>query len=94
MPPIPSDEESFTKFCQAIQQFMEWSSLGEYSCRLTIIEAFTSSNNVVNVPAQVQAVLWNSRHFYQQFISTVEQAIERLSLPVVKEFKVLYTIYL
>lgn len=86
---LSTDEESFTKFCQAIQQFMEQSSLGEYSFRLIIIEGFASHNNVVSVPGPVQAVLWNTLHFYQQFANTVEQAIERLSLPIVKEFKVL-----
>lgn len=70
---------------------MESSSLGEYSYRLVIIEGFASSNNVVDVPGPVRAVLWNTYHFYQQFMNKVEQAIERLSLPIVKEFKVLCT---
>ena len=87
---ICAGEESFTKFSQTIQQFMEWSSLGEYNYRLVIIEGFASGNNVVNITAQVQAVLWNTHHLYRQFVTTVEQAVERLSLPVVKEFKVLY----
>ena len=69
---------------------MEWSSLGEYSCRLIIIEGFASSNNVVDMPAPVKAVLWNTHRFYQQFMATVEHAIERLSLPIVKDFKVLH----
>ena len=69
---------------------MEWASLGEYSCRLIMIKGFASSNSVVDVPSQLQAVLWNTLHFYQQFMTKVEQAIERLSLPIVKEFKVLY----
>ena len=67
---------------------MEWASLGEYSYRLIMIEGFASSNSVIDVPGQLQALLWNTRHFYQQFVTTVEQAIERLSLPIVKEFKV------
>lgn len=69
---------------------MEWSSLGEYGYRLTIIKGFASSNNVLDILSPVQAVLWNTHHFYKQFMTTVEQAIERLSLPIVKEFKVLY----
>ena len=79
---------SFTNFCQAIQQFMECSSLGEYSCRLIMIEGFASSESVIDIPSQLQAMLWNTHHFYQQFMPTVDQAIERLSLPIVKEFKV------
>ena len=81
---------SFSKFCETIQQFMEWASLGEYSYRLIMIEGFASSNSVVGIPNQLRAILWNTHHFYQQFVTTVEQAIERLSLPIVKEFKVLY----
>lgn len=69
---------------------MEYSSLGEYTFRLSIIEGFASSTNVIDVTGPVRAVLWNSHHFYKQFAATVEQAIERLSLPIVKEFKVLY----
>ena len=73
---------------------MEWSSLGEYCYRLVIIEGYASGNNLVNTPPQVQAVLWNTHHFYRQFMTTIEQAIDRLSLPVVKEFKVLCTLWL
>ena len=53
-----------------------------------MIEGFASSNSVIDIPGQLRALLWNTRHFYQQFVTTVEQAIERLSLPIVKEFKV------
>ena len=88
---LSTDETSFSKFCQTIQQFMEWSTLGEYNCRLVMIEGFASSSGVVDIPSQLQAVLWNTHHFYQQFVNTVEQAIEKLSLPIVKEFKVLCT---
>ena len=69
---------------------MEWASLGEYSYRLIMIKGFASGSSVVDIPGQLQAVLWNTHCFYQQFMTNVEQAIERLSLPIVKEFKVLY----
>ena len=73
---------------------MEWSSLGEYTYRLAILGGFASDDNTIDVPHTLQTVIWNTQQFYQQFITSVDQAIEKLSLPIVKEFKVLhYSIY-
>ncbi|XP_065904261.1 midasin-like isoform X2 [Dysidea avara] len=88
----PTDEESFSSTCQAIQKFMEWSSLGEYTYRLAILGGFASDDNTIDVPHTLQTVIWNTQQFYQQFITSVDQAIEKLSLPIVKEFKEYLTI--
>ena len=72
---------------------MEWSSLGEYTYRLAMLEGFASGNNTIDVPHTLQTVVWNTQQFYQQFTTRVDQTVEKLSLPIVKEFKVCYNLF-
>nr|KAG5703289.1 hypothetical protein BaRGS_025531 [Batillaria attramentaria] len=87
---LSEQEQETGELLKSLKQFMESSSMGEFSARLNILLAFHCQ--LVNMePSQQRdlllCVLWNIHQFYKQFQVYVDAEISRLRAPIEKELK-------
>ncbi|XP_070579649.1 LOW QUALITY PROTEIN: midasin-like [Ptychodera flava] len=92
----PDDEESgdkmegLNKFVTNLHQFIEGSSVGEFSVRLQMLMTFHCQViHAAETPDQgkVMTILWNVHQYYKQFLPAVEKKLQELRKPFEKELK-------
>ncbi|KAG1714129.1 Midasin [Nymphon striatum] len=75
----------------SLKKFMETSNVGQFNVRLRLL--YTLHCHIMHVPEEsphklnLLAVTWNLYNFYKYFSSQVQNKIQQLTAPILKEFK-------
>ena len=80
-----------TEVNSVFNQFMESSTLGEFSSRLQMIFAFHCylASTVASPECHpVVCTLWHTYNYYRQFLTSVTDYIVKMRVPIEKELKV------
>ncbi|CAG5129149.1 unnamed protein product, partial [Candidula unifasciata] len=89
--PLPEGKDTDkAAILDSLKQFMESSTMGEYSFRLQMLLAFHCQLLYMdNSPVQKQLVhmLWNVYQFYKQYEPSIEAEVKRLRSPIDKQLK-------
>ncbi|KAJ3255785.1 hypothetical protein HK103_006043 [Boothiomyces macroporosus] len=79
---------------QSLDEFLVTSSIGEFKARMKMIESFrnymqstNSIHNGIAIIEFVQNALNNVHAFYQQFVPMIDQSIEQIRKPILKELR-------
>ncbi|XP_035825952.1 midasin isoform X2 [Aplysia californica] len=89
-PAADGQEDSSQDILTSLKKFMESSTLGEYTVRLGMLQAFHCQ--LLNMEAsenqrQLMHMLWNVNRFYGQFEEAVLTQIKQLRAPIEKQLK-------
>ncbi|KAM8954164.1 midasin [Pelodytes ibericus] len=84
------DEGTLQSLTKTLQEFIEGSTLGEFSTRLQLLLVFHC--HVLLMPQSAGkeslcSVLWNLHNYYKQFLPSVQARITELRSPLEKELK-------